>query len=153
MPARPSLKFLAAVLVAGLLATAANAAAQQRQQELPHDQEDGGGSTLPPSLLEPKSDWGCEVLLCLANPGSPTEFAECVAPIEKLWKELAKGRSFPKCAMGGGENGNYANQRGNFIDVYVDGKLYKTINWRTGGETPPPGGGGRDDDKPVQQIR
>ena len=155
MPARPILKSLAAVALVALFSASANADAQQKQQELSHDQVDGGGGTptLPPSLLEPKNDWGCEVLLCLANPGSPTEFAECVDPIEKLWEHLAKGRSFPKCSMGGGENGNYAQQRGNIIDVYVDGQLYKSFNWRNGGETPPPGGGGRDDDLPPQQIR
>ena len=154
MPARPILKPLAAVALAALFATSAYAGGQQKQQELSHDQVDNGGTpSLPPSLFEPQSDWGCEVLLCLANPGSPTEFAECVDPIEKLWDHLAKGRSFPKCSMGGDENGNYAERRGNFIDVYVDGQLFKSFNWRNGGETPPPGGGGRDDDRPPQQIR
>ncbi|MCB5205158.1 hypothetical protein LH464_22070 [Neorhizobium sp. T786] len=43
------------------------------------------------------SEWGCEVLLCLSNPGSPTEFKECVPPIHKLYSELAKGHSFPTC--------------------------------------------------------
>lgn len=43
-------------------------------------------------------DWACKVLLCLANPGSPTEYAECVPPIEKLYRHLAKGGSFPICS-------------------------------------------------------
>ncbi|MBA8862736.1 hypothetical protein FHW19_004487 [Ochrobactrum anthropi] len=47
------------------------------------------------------SDWGCKVLLCLANPGSPTEYAECVPPIEKLYSHLAKGGSFPTCSGAG----------------------------------------------------
>ncbi|WP_082537302.1 MULTISPECIES: hypothetical protein [unclassified Aureimonas] len=42
-------------------------------------------------------EWGCEVILCLSNPGGPTQFAACRPPIEKLWHELAKGRSFPTC--------------------------------------------------------
>lgn len=42
-------------------------------------------------------NWACEVLLCLSNPGGPTEFAECRPPIHRLWKHLAKGRSFPVC--------------------------------------------------------
>lgn len=42
-------------------------------------------------------DWGCQVLLCLSNPGSPTEYAECRSPIERLWSHLAKGRTFPIC--------------------------------------------------------
>lgn len=43
------------------------------------------------------SDWGCQVVLCLATPGSPTQYAECVPPITKLWNALAMGGSFPTC--------------------------------------------------------
>ncbi len=43
------------------------------------------------------SDWGCQVVLCLATPGSPTKYAECVPPITKLWNALAMGGSFPTC--------------------------------------------------------
>lgn len=43
------------------------------------------------------SDWGCQVVLCLATPGSPTTYAECVPPITKLWNVLAIGGSFPTC--------------------------------------------------------
>ncbi|WP_331375375.1 hypothetical protein [Sinorhizobium chiapasense] len=43
-------------------------------------------------------DWGCEVILCLSNPGGPTEFAQCRPPVERLWRELAKGHSFPTCS-------------------------------------------------------
>jgi hypothetical protein len=43
-------------------------------------------------------EWGCEVILCLSNPGGPTEYGECRPPIEKLWRELAKGHSFPTCS-------------------------------------------------------
>jgi len=43
------------------------------------------------------SDWGCQVVLCLATPGSPTTYAECVPPITKLWNVLALGGSFPTC--------------------------------------------------------
>ena len=44
------------------------------------------------------SDGGCQVVLCLATPGSPTTYAECVPPITKLWNVLALGGSFPTCA-------------------------------------------------------
>lgn len=47
------------------------------------------------------STWGCQVILCLATPGSPTTYAECVPPITKLWKTLAFGGSFPSCSEGG----------------------------------------------------
>lgn len=43
-------------------------------------------------------DWGCQVLLCLSNPGGATQYAECQPPIHRLWSHLAKGRSFPICS-------------------------------------------------------
>lgn len=43
-------------------------------------------------------DWGCQVILCLSNPGGPTQFAECRPPVEKLWQHLARGHSFPTCS-------------------------------------------------------
>jgi hypothetical protein len=49
----------------------------------------------------PASDWGCQVLLCLSNPGSPTEYSACVPPIEKLYSVLATGGGFPSCTEGG----------------------------------------------------
>lgn len=48
------------------------------------------------------SDWGCECLLCLSDPRGPTTENECVPPITRLWKHLAKGGSMPKCEMAGG---------------------------------------------------
>lgn len=50
------------------------------------------------SSVARSDDWGCQVLLCLSNPGGATEFAECRPPIERLWSHLAKGRSFPICS-------------------------------------------------------
>jgi hypothetical protein len=42
-------------------------------------------------------DWGCQVILCISNPGGPTQYDECKPPIHKLWSELAKGHPFPTC--------------------------------------------------------
>ena|SRR5471032_802246 len=54
-------------------------------------------------------DWPCEVVLCLANPAGATAVAPCVQPIQKLWRELAKGHSFPVCNMNSPEaSGNSA---------------------------------------------
>lgn len=54
-------------------------------------------------------DWGCQVILCLANPGGPEQYAECVPPIEKLWAALRHGDSFPVCHFGaGGSRGTLA---------------------------------------------
>jgi hypothetical protein len=44
------------------------------------------------------SDWGCQVVLCISSPDGPTQFAECRPPIQKLWRELASGHSFPTCS-------------------------------------------------------
>lgn len=43
------------------------------------------------------SDWGCQVVLCLATPGSPTTYPACVKPITDLWKHLSLGGAFPTC--------------------------------------------------------
>ena len=52
------------------------------------------------------SDWGCQVLLCLATPGPPTTYAACVPPITKLWSALARGDDFPTCSEGGVSKAN-----------------------------------------------
>jgi hypothetical protein len=55
-------------------------------------------------------DWACEVVLCLANPQGATAVTQCVPPIKKLWRELAKGHAFPTCDMNtGGASGNSAS--------------------------------------------
>lgn len=46
-------------------------------------------------------DWGCTVLLCLANPGGPTQYAACVPPVTRLWSHLKRGRAFPTCSGAG----------------------------------------------------
>lgn len=46
------------------------------------------------------SDYGCRVLLCLAAVGGTP--GECVPTLNQLWKDLAKGRGFPSCAMASG---------------------------------------------------
>ena len=45
------------------------------------------------------SDYGCKVLLCLANPAGPTAVAQCVPPITQLWRDLARvpPNPFPTC--------------------------------------------------------
>ena len=43
-------------------------------------------------------DWGCTVLLCLANPGGPTQYAACVPPVTRLWSHLKRGGAFPTCS-------------------------------------------------------
>ncbi len=45
----------------------------------------------------PASDWGCQVLLCISNPGGPMQYAACVPPITQLYDVLRSGGSFPTC--------------------------------------------------------
>lgn len=57
------------------------------------------------------STYGCQVLLCLANPGGPTQYSECVPPITRLWDDLDHLRPFPTCDQSdGNQPGNYAQQ-------------------------------------------
>ncbi|MCG6123038.1 MAG: hypothetical protein MEP57_10160 [Microvirga sp.] len=42
--------------------------------------------------------WACEVILCLSNPGGPTQYAACVPPITKLYNILKLGGGFPICS-------------------------------------------------------
>lgn len=44
-------------------------------------------------------DYGCTVLLCLSNPNGPKAVAECVSPIDRLYRDLKKGRPFPHCDL------------------------------------------------------
>lgn len=76
------------------------------------------------------SEWGCQVILCLASPGSPTQYSACVPPIKKLWRHLAKGRSFPSCDFVGA---NTSVARG--YDPYLPceaGYVFRRGNHRDG---------------------
>lgn len=46
--------------------------------------------------------WPCEAVMCLSNPGGPTEYGQCVPPMEKFWQCLADPTcGFPGCHSGG----------------------------------------------------
>ena len=65
--------------------------------------------------------WGCEVLLCLANPSGVMAAPACVAPIKKLYKALYKWRPdpFPRCKEAETSNDNttnYAQVTGSYYD-------------------------------------
>lgn len=48
-------------------------------------------------------DWGCEVLLCLANPTGWEALKECHPPIKRLFSELKKRKAkFPRCTQANG---------------------------------------------------
>ena len=46
-------------------------------------------------------DEGCTVFLCLSNPAGWAAVAECVAPVQRALKAMAKGR-VPQCSFSGG---------------------------------------------------
>lgn len=59
------------------------------------------------SGLSPEHEWGCKVLLCLADPRGPKAEPECRPPIDRLYEELrSRHPHFPTCPMAG--DGNYA---------------------------------------------
>ena len=77
----------------------------------------GAGPNLSQDIPPATHDWGCEVLLCLANPEGPMAVAESVPPIRRLWRELARGHAFPTCAMASGPDGrSYAPPAYRFYD-------------------------------------
>lgn len=105
-------KFLAGVTMFVFLVVSAivNAAGQSSNTvdvgSLPPDYQQVVNSV----QLSDDDRWACEVAMCMANPSGPTAVAECVPPIQKLQRELAKGNAFPKCPFvssgDGGDNGN-----------------------------------------------
>ena len=47
------------------------------------------------------SDEGCTFILCLSNPAGWSAVAECVPPVQRALKAMAKGR-MPQCAFSSG---------------------------------------------------
>ena len=58
---------------------------------------------------------GCTVLLCLAA-SSWRSIAQCVPPVREVLRDLARGRPFPVCGMGG--QGNDSEHRFSFAPGY-----------------------------------
>src|SRR6476646_9668382 len=70
------------------------------------------GSLLP---VPARAVDGCLVLLCFAAP-SWSAIPQCVPPIQEVLRDLARGRPFPSCSMGGA--GNSASHRWSSAPVY-----------------------------------
>ncbi|MBN3786565.1 hypothetical protein [Burkholderia sp. Ac-20353] len=108
-------------------------------------------------------DWGCQVMLCLPNPGGPEQYGECVPPIEKLWRALRHGDPFPTCDFGAGgsqgtsvtntfASGGYCREdllywggpeqsellcrATGAINVEINNQLYTRVWWDVGGHGP-----------------
>lgn len=69
------------------------------------------------SIAARASDWGCEVLLCLSNPGGPTEYSQCRPPIERLWDHLKHGGGMPSCSMAGSSESGGSWAKLDYIDT------------------------------------
>lgn len=116
-----------------------------------------------PSVFAHADNWGCQVILCLSNPGGPEQYSECVPPIERLWQALRHGNPFPTCDFGAGSSqGTFATNtfassgycRGDLlywggaeqsellcdssgaIDVDIDNQLYTRVWWGVRGQMP-----------------
>ncbi|ANM20054.1 UNVERIFIED_ORG: hypothetical protein GGI57_005630 [Rhizobium aethiopicum] len=74
-------------------------------------------------------DWGCQVILCLSNPGGPTQYGECRPPIQKLWQELAEGHAFPKCSGVG-----FKSSRPGYEPYYCDAGYRLTSDYGPRGQ-------------------
>lgn len=114
-------------------------------------------------------DWGCEVLLCLSNPQGPMAVSQCVPPIRKLWRELARGHGFPTCLMSNSQNQyakhewasasncppgalsydqnnqEYYCRKSGVVSVIVDG-VVQTRTWWGGEDVEPEVGGNQSSD-------
>lgn len=117
---------------------------------------------LPPGVAH-ADDRGCQVLLCLANPGGPEQYGARVPPIEKLWSALRHGDPFPTCDFGADgsqgtsatntfANGVYCREDQLYwggpeqsellcratgaINLDIDNQLYTRVWWDLGGAGP-----------------
>lgn len=126
-------------------------------------------SGIVPIMPATASPHGCQVILCLSNPGGPTQYGACVPPVTKLWRDLALGKAFPSCAGAGDAGVSKAKYRkrdkarDTRIDLtFNDGRIIRYFPNRPGsspvvlrgpGATSPsgpgtPGGGGREPEVP-----
>ena len=74
-------------------------------------------AALAPLSSQAEDLWGCEVLLCMANPAGPMAAAACVPPITKLYKAIFKPwpDPFPKCLQANPNGGN-----ANRVDMTIE---------------------------------
>ena len=98
---------------------------------------------------------GCKVLLCLA--GNWSNISQCVPPVREVLRDVARGRPWPSCSMGGASNtalqwateatcppfySYYDPDRGSWagcrydgmISVRVNGSPWSDLFWSTSGD-------------------
>jgi hypothetical protein len=95
------------VLAALLSATTLSFSQQSRPTSGPPSSLPGYGAV---------SNWGCEVMLCLADPNGPMDKAECRPSITRLYRAIFRWRPqpFPVCLL---SNGGDSRSTGNYAQV------------------------------------
>lgn len=70
---------------------------------------------------------GCTVLLCLA--GNWRQIGQCVPPVQQAFRDLARGRAWPTCDMGGSpySSGTGASSRSLSVRECPGPYLYETF--------------------------
>jgi hypothetical protein len=110
------MKLVKGMLLVSMLAAASGAGAVEKAVDAAGvGAGDGaGGMSLAASGsgMSADDEWACKVAMCISNPGGPTEFAECVDPIKRLRRQLAKGKPFPVCPFAGGGSGTQQENGG-----------------------------------------
>lgn len=101
------MKLAKGMLLASMLAVAGGAGAVEKAVDAADagGPAGGTGNVVVPATgagMSGDDEWACKVAMCMSNPGGPTEFAECVDPMRRLHRHLAKGRPFPVCSFLGG---------------------------------------------------
>lgn len=107
------MKLVKGMLLTSMLAVATGAGAVEQAADAT---QAGGGAIAGTaqssggSGMSSNDEWACKVAMCMASPGGPTEFAECVDPIRRLQRHLAKGKPFPVCPFTGGGSGQQGSR-------------------------------------------
>lgn len=78
------------------------------------------GATCVSLSTEAEDLWGCQVLLCLANPDGAEALSECQPPMERLREHLRHGHPFPNCPTGGSA---YARPTSSYYDLCPAGTV------------------------------
>ena len=104
-------------VVAAALAAAGVANAGMLSEEIEPVRDAGAAAPKASPAMTSREQWACEVALCMANPNGPMAVSACVAPIKKMYREIAKGNVIPRCKFlgsrsgGGGDTGGGGNNQ------------------------------------------
>ena len=69
---------------------------------------------------------GCKFLLCIAGPWS--SISQCVPTVHDVFRDLARGRPFPTCGIGGANT----TAHNDWLDASPCPSMYRQCNYRSG---------------------